>query len=244
MADELEHRGRSTGRNALGIAIVSIAVLLGIVYWQHRREEKAEQDLGLSASRVLTAVFTLASDLRVARLTGSVVAKSECESLRFLNNEQRTVAPYAVSYSINLKSITPSDFRWNDRENIMSVSIPEVSVEAANIDMSRARTTQSGIYVSRGCGIAMQRVAATRLAGAAREKARDPVNIAKAREGARAAVIEYVRAPLRAVGYDDMRVVVRLPGESSPVGISTEQWDVSRSIADVLRDEADHFDLR
>lgn len=224
------------GRIAWTSVIILIVAAGVYIIFQHKKLEEAQNELGIDASRVLTAVFTQASELKVARLRGAVLARSECNSLDVFANSQKAVAPYSVDYTLDLTKLPTSAYHWNANDRIMSIDIPDVKVADPNIDMSRARLTQSGVFISRACGITMQKVAAKRLAGAARHKAEDEENVRKARNAARRAVIQFVKAPLQAVGFGNVQIAVRLPGEQKPLGLDRVQWDVSRSITEVLED--------
>lgn len=222
-------------RKLVALLVVVALALAGFMYLQDQRRRDAEENTGVLSSRVLSAVFATRSELKVASLSGEVYAVARGCSLRcWVPNGQETRAPYSVDYFIDVKGLPPSAFRWNDKDRIMTVDIPDPVVARPNIDMSRARTKQSGAWVSREAGIAMQQRAANYLVNGAAAKARAPENVEKARDAARRAFGKLMEAPLKAAGLSDVRVAVRLPGDAKPVGLSDEQWDVSRSIAEVL----------
>lgn len=222
-------------RSLIASLIVALLALAAYLFWQQQQLKKAEDETGLLSSRVLSAVFTAESELKVANLSGEVLAVARGCSLNcWVVNGQRTRAPYSVDYFVRLKDLPVSAFRWNDKDRIMTVDVPDLVIARPNIDMSRARTQQSGKWISRDSGIAMQRQAAGYLADGAIAKAKSPENMAKAREVARNAVGRFVEAPLAAAGLSGVSVVVRLPGDPRPPGMSSEQWDVSRPIAEVL----------
>lgn len=219
------------------LVLLIVAAIGGAFWWQRRRAERAELDAGLAASRTLSAVFERTAVLQVARLSGEAVTRVEGRSgYGMFGNVQVTRAPYSVDYAVDLRRLTPADYRWNAGARTMIVTVPEVTVGRPNIDFSRARSTQAGLFISRASGLAMQQQVAGNLALAAGTKANAPENIARARGSARAAVRDLVAAPLAAAGMNDVRVVVRLPGEDRPAGLDRERWDMSRPIADVLRE--------
>lgn len=222
------------GRRLTAVFAVLLLLFGAYAFWQKRAAQKAEEQLGLDAARTLSATFERASDLRVARLTGEVLAASQGTSGYVFTNTQRTRAPYSVEYYVDLGAVGPSAYRWNERDRIMTVDLPEVTVGAPAVDMARAQVRQDGLYVSRSAGIAMQRDAAGRLSAAAGAKARDPENLARAREAARTAVERLVTGPLAAAGQANVRVAVRFPDERRPPDLSDDQWDVTRSLQEVL----------
>lgn len=221
-----------TARNRLPLTLVVLAAvaLAGVAAWQYRRAEQAERQLGLDAARVLDAVFTQARELRVARLTGTALARSTNQGTIF-RSEQETRAPFAVDYMLDLRRIGADDYRWDAERRIMTVRVPDVSVEAPAIDMAHAEVRQQGPWISSRAGIALQRQASERLALTAEQRSRSDANMAAARRAAAAAVADFIRQPLAAAGYRDVRVVVRFPWEGEP---SAEQWDRSRRIDEVL----------
>lgn len=219
------------------LVLLLLAAVGGAFWWQQRRADRAEMEAGFAASRTLSAVFERTAALQVARLRGEAVTRVEGASgYGMFVNVQVTRAPYSVDYLVDLRRLTPADYRWNAKARTMIVTIPPVMVGKPNIDLAQARTTQGGVFISRASGLAMQQRVAGNLALAAGQKANSPENIAKAQASARAAVQALVAAPLTAAGIADVTVIVRLPGEDRPAGLDAERWDMSRPIADVLRE--------
>jgi type II secretory pathway pseudopilin PulG len=217
-------------------SILAVLALFGLFWWQQHRmaqeraaREKAEMQAGLRASEVLSAVFELAPAVRVARLTGNVQSRGECQSGYVFSNAQRTVAPYAVNYFVDLKGVTRRSYRWDVASKTMIVEVPEPSVEQPSVDMGKARSAQSGMYVSRACGLAMQRQVAGRLQAAANVKANEAQFIQQARDAARGTIAGLTRRPLAAAGIRDITVQVRFPSDSQ----SDEQMDRSTPITEI-----------
>lgn len=217
------------------LIVLLVVAVAGAFWWQDRRADRAERDAGLAASRTLSAVFERTSTLQVARLSGEAVTRVDGRSgYGMFANVQTTRAPYRVDYLVDLRRLTPADYRWNADERVMTVTIPEVVAGEASVDMARATSTQDGLFISRRSGLAMQQQVAGNLALAANRTAQLPENLGRAQASARDAVEALVSGPLLAAGLDDVRVIVRLPGEAKPVGLSREQWDESRPLRDVL----------
>jgi hypothetical protein len=78
-------------------ALVAIVAALAVYAWTQRSARvEAERDLGFEASRVLSERFSSAGDLRVATLSGKVVARGEDKGfLGMVPSEQRTTTPFA-----------------------------------------------------------------------------------------------------------------------------------------------------
>lgn len=216
------------------------ALAVGFLVERHRRHRAeaerrhAELQAGVDASRVLSATFGRAASLRVATLTGQVMSRGACTSGYLFAGEQRTAAPYRVDYAVDLSGVGRAAYRWDVRDRVMFVTLPDVTAEPPAIDMAQARSEQTGLFVSRACGLALEKQVAARLAGAARVRSLRPDTMADAREAARAAVEGLVRAPLAAAGVTGVTVRVRFPFDARPK--DDRQWDVSRSIDDVLSD--------
>lgn len=222
------------------LALLLIAAIVAAFWWQQRRAERAEMEAGLAASRTLSAVFERTAALQVARLSGEAVTRVDGSSgYGMFANVQTTRAPYTVDYLVDLRRLSPADYRWNAKDRVMVVTVPEVTVGKPNIDLAQARTAQGGLFISRRSGLLMQQRVAGNLALAAARTAGTPDNLVKARQSARAAVKALVEGPLTAAGIGDVKIVVRLPGEARPAGLDREQWDMSRPIADVLREVAE-----
>jgi hypothetical protein len=225
------------GRGLRLIVVIGLLVagLLGIQQYRVRQAERAREradlEAGLAASRVLSETFGREASLRVATLSGSVLSQGGCTSAYVFANGQRTVAPFAVAYSVDLKGVDRSRFRWDAAGHTMFVELPDVQVEPPAIDIAKARSSQSGVFISRACGLAMQGQIAGRLQAAAGERAHRADHLAEARASARSAVAALVQAPLAAAGVGQVTVRVRFPFDPQP---NDQHWDVSRSIDDVL----------
>ena len=216
-------------------AALVVAALLGYQQFRVRQAEqaraRAELEAGLAASRVLSETFSREASLRVATLGGSVLSQGGCTSAYVFANQQRTIAPFSIGYSVDLKNVDQSRLHWNAAGRIMTVDLSDVRVEPPAVDLAKARSSQSGVYISRSCGLAMQRQIAGRLQAAADERAHRADHLRDARESARSAVAALVRAPLAAAGIGPVEVRVRLPFDPQP---NDRRWDVSRSVNDVL----------
>ena len=221
-------------RRTILILLLAAVLAGGFVYLQRRRTAEAEWRAGIDATRVIDIAFDRTSELRVSRLHGTMLTRTEAAGCAGLcHSLQLTRAPVSVGYVVDLRHLPPSAFRWNAADRVMFVELPDVTVEDPNIDMAKAEVRQQGMWISRSMGQAMQSRAATNLAQKAQATAHDPANILRARAAAREAVRRLIAAPLAAAGLPGVTVKVRLAADPLP---DNRQWDVSRSIADVLAD--------
>lgn len=229
--------GRNSSR-LLIVLLLGVGAVLLFSRWQVAQERRkrvaAELQAGLRASEVLSATFARESSLRVATLTGAVRSQGTCASANVFTDTQQTVAPYSVAYSVDLGRFDRRGLRWDARDRVMFVELPGVLAEPPALDMAAARSAQTGIFISRACGIAMQQQVAGRLVAAAADKAHSPAYLAQAREAARTAVTRLVAAPLAAAGLGRVEVRVRFATDPRPQ--DDRRWDVSRSIEEVLAD--------
>ena len=223
-------------RNRLIAILVVVAAIVAVLLVRNARQraDRAELEAGLASARVLESVFERTAKLQVATLGGRVQARSTDDG--WPKSAQVTRARFSVVYTIDLRGIDASSMRWNAKERIMTVRIPGVVAGQPAIDMANADTKQSGMWISRGAGQRLQKVAAARLNAAAADAADDPQRIEQAQQAARTAVGNLIAAPLTAAGLGTVKVVVRLPGESKPATLTDEQWDVSRSLDEIYRD--------
>lgn len=219
------------------LLLLAVAAVAAVLVWRaDKRAEKAEENAGLASARVLSELFERTSALEVSRLSGEAVTLSKTDGcLGLCTATQSTRAPYEVLYTIDLRRLPVSAYRWNADKRTMVVTIPAVRAGSPNVDLSRARIKQNGIWISRRSNVALQTAAAKSLRAATAAAAAKPENMAKAQENARRAVEGMVAAPLKAAGLGNVRVVVQLPGEERPPGIDSERWDESRPLSEVLQ---------
>ncbi|WP_375390453.1 hypothetical protein [uncultured Sphingomonas sp.] len=229
------------GKHGWRVAAILVLALLAVGLLQQRRltqerrrREQAELDAGLAASRVLSARFEATGELRAARLSGQVVSRGDCTSAYLFGSQQKTVAPYSINYMVDLSRVDRASFRWDARDRIMFVEVPGVTVEPPAIDMSRARSAQSGLFISRKCGLAMQQQVSSRLSAAAQERGRRAAYLVRAGASARTEVTALIRTTLAAAGLNGVQVRVRLATDPRPA--DDRAWDRSRSIEEVLAD--------
>ena len=227
--------GRSIAIAAVGLAIAFAIVVATIASyrWWDDRHVVATDDSGLAVARVVAATLHTSADLRVSRLTGTVQATGATSRLwGWLSSTRVVKAPFEVDYFVNLRRLAPRDFRYDERSGTLTVEVPDVSAGKPNIDHARVTLDQtSGVYVSREAMADLQRKVAATAATAVADRANDPENIAKARENARSAISRLFGGALSAASLP-VSVNVRFAGE--PVPGNGEQWDMSRSLQEVL----------
>ena len=229
------------GRSAQLILISALLVMVGLLFLKscevedaRKDKERAELDAGIAASRILESRFAEAGTLKTADLHGRARSTGTCKSGNLFNNQQRTVAPFSVNYFVDLTKVDRASLRWNATDKVMFVELPALTVENPNIDLSRAISEQDGVFVSRACGLSMQKEIAGRLSAVASKEANRPELLERARASARIRVANLIRASLAAAQVPAVDVRVRLVTDPRPSG--DQVWDMSRSIEEVLAD--------
>ncbi|MFC7537943.1 hypothetical protein ACFQPG_11300 [Sphingomonas sp. GCM10030256] len=219
----------------LAVAAI-IAVLMAFNWYQGRQQERQRQEQLAQTqgiARVLSATFSEQNKLQVGEVRGALdVTSVDAGLFEALRSSQRATLPYSVQYTMNLSGLSLDSFRWDPATRTLLVDAPDVVPGEPNIDESRRQVqATSGLFVTRQASVNLSRRAAGLATQAAARKARSPEELRKARENGRAALERLIELPLRAADID-ADVVVRYPQEGRPDG---ERWDVSPSIAEVLR---------
>ena len=222
-------------KTALGLALAVAIVVVTIAGYRRYTDSYtvATDENGLAVARVVTGRLYGSSDLRVSRLSGIVQATAATSRMwGWLKSSRVVKAPYEVDYYVELRALSPRDFRYDEAGRRLLVEVPDVVVGDANVDEANVTVDQtSGPYVSRDAMAELQRRVsgtATRVVAA---KAREPQNILKARENGRVALERLFGGTLAAAGLP-VSVEVRFRGE--PRRTDATRWDLTRSLEEVL----------
>ena len=187
---------------------------------------------GPAVARIVETTFAGASDLKVGSLSGTVQSVGTNKGMfAWLDSSYVMKAPFSAGYYIDLSAMRPSDFRWDEATKRLTVRAPDVRVGDVNVDESRIYIEDTrGVFVTRTIMGKMRRQASASADQVAGAEARKPERLTAARRNARVALTTLLAAPLRAGGLGDVTVAVTFAGEAR----STERWDTSRSLQDVL----------
>ena len=215
------------------IGILMVALIVGYRTYTERYRVSTGPTDDVAVSQVVRETFSGASDLRVASLSGTVQGvASDARALGLLNSTRVMKAPFTVDYFVDLSRMGPSDFLWNEATKTLTVHPPDVRVGKANIDEARTFIDKTeGIFVTRDAMAAMHRQASSRAGQVAYASATKPERLDQARAQARRDLQRLVGAPLGAAGLGKVTVEVVFPGEGTR---SSDRWDVSRSIPEVI----------
>ncbi|GAA4035033.1 hypothetical protein GCM10022281_14150 [Sphingomonas rosea] len=217
--------------------LVALLVLGGLGFWMQQKAEKKRVDEELAQAqgivRVLSATFSNKAALKVGEVKGTLdVTTVDNGALPILRSSQKATIPYSVGYTLDLSGLGADDYRWDQQNRILTIRVPIVTPEAPNVDeANRSVAGTSGVFVTRNASVNLQRRASQLATAKAGEVAAEPANLARAQANAEKVVAGLARAPLDAAGLGPLTVRVVTPASGTP---STERWDVSRSIEQVL----------
>lgn len=155
-----------------------------------------------------------------------------------LSAERTLILPGNVRYEVDLASLEQDDVRWDEGARTLNIKIPEIEIAGPEVDLNAAREYGGGGLVGALTNARAQLDQANRAAAVAdlRKQASATTPMRLARESARQAIARSFAMPLRAAGFDDVKVVARFPGEE---GISEPSYiDQSRSYNEVLEEAA------
>lgn len=227
----------SSWRRWLPVVVAVLVVALPLTRWAKQRWQ-TEQELAATErlGTALTQRFHEARALKVATLSGTVTARaSDTRFFDLVTSQSVTRSPYSVDYFVDLSQLDTGHLRWDARRRVLVVEVPEVTVAAPNIREDQAQRDVSGPFVTRQAQEQLTRRSGDAAASRTLEAARDPANLARARDSARRAVAALAKAPLAAAGQEGVTVTVRFPSDPP---LTAERWDTSRTIAEVLGSDA------
>lgn len=226
----------STGKRRLIIGIIVAVILLAALFaYQRYRAQQEEYQTSLGLAQVLSATFEKQEKLNVGEVKGALdVTTVDPGLVRFLRSAQKVSLPYSVTYQLDLSELDTGDYRWDAERRILRVTIPDVVPAQPNIDETQRKTLATdGVFVTREAFDNLNRRAAVLAVRTANAEAKKPEHLDVARANARKAVARLLETPLSVAGLGDVTVVVAFPFD----GVQTsEHWDVSPSIAEVLAD--------
>lgn len=223
---------------ALALALAAGAIaFLAYGRYRERYAETAPAEGGAPITALISARMAGASALKVATLSGTVQSTaSDIRGFGWLRSDQVVKMPYSVDYFVDVARIGPGDIEWSDTTRTLIVKAPDVTPARANIDEARRSLVKTtGIFVTRKAAEDLSQRTSIHATAKANQAAASPARMAQARDLARQALVKLYANPLRALGRGNARVIVTFPYERRR--INGEQWDVSRSVEDVLNNK-------
>lgn len=232
MADTLKRYG---GPFALALLILMAGAAM-LVGWQRYNRDYvvAVEDDGSAVTKIIAERISGSASLRVSQLNGTIQSTArDVRGFGWLKSDQVVKMPYSVDYFIDLGGLAARDLEWDEKNRTLIVNAPDVKPGKPNLDEARRTLVRtSGLFVTREAGEELSRRTSAHAQVRAEASARSPERMAQAREYGRAAVGRIMAAPLAAMGYGDVRVIVTFPPERR--NDKREQWDVTTPINEVL----------
>lgn len=142
-----------------------------------------------------------------------VVSASDVRGLGMLKSRQVAVIPARVDYTLDLAKLARDQFAWDEATSRLTVTLPPLEISPPNLDEARAQYLREGVWITADAQTKLTRDNTLLAAQQAAKQAQNPVLIGLARDAAKAAVGQNLAVPLRAAGYDAIRVIVRFDGE-------------------------------
>jgi len=223
---------------ALVKTLLAAALLVGAGYLLARYFDRQEQtEVATSdVDRLVVALRENRNRLQVYRLSGTVTTKRRTSGGigDILTGEMTVKQPWALAYFVDMGDLGLDDYVWDERTRTLLVHAPAARPERPNIDESRQVVAYRGPLITRDMQTRLRQGVAIGAGQQATAEAAKPENLAAAGAAARKAIAHNLQAPLQAAGLGNVTVVVRAREGARGGG----QWDVSRSIADVLAERA------
>jgi hypothetical protein len=144
------------------------------------------------------------------------VVSSEQERLGGLVSTERTlILPGNVRYEVDLSKLQPEDVVWDAGSETLRVRIPDVELAGPEVDLNAAREYGSGGVLANLTNAETQLDATNRARAVAdlRKQAQAELPMRLARDSARQAIERSFSMPLKAAGFDNVRVVARFASE-------------------------------
>lgn len=229
---------RSLKRWIVGAA-VAIALLLGLLIggalgvfgdWFGGAKPETIANASLESMRAQNRLNVFAA--RYVSVTTSKVNRFG------LSAERTLILPGQVRYEVDLAQLDQKDVRWNEGAKTLSIRVPEIEIAGPEVDLAAAREYGGGGLIGALTNAKTQLDQANRAAAVAdlRRQAAAATPMRLARESARQAIERSFSMPLRAAGFDDVKVVARFPVEE---GIKEPSYiEQSRSYNEVLEEAA------
>ena len=218
---------------ALLILFAGAAMLVG---WQRYNRDYvvSVEDDGSAVTKIIAERIAGSASLRVSQLNGTIQSTAQdVRGFGWLKSDQVVKMPYSVDYFVDLGGLGADDLEWDEANRTLIVNAPDVKADTPNLDEARRTLVRtSGLFVTREAGEALSRRASAHAEARAKASARSPERMAQAREYGRAAIGKIMAAPLGAMGYGDVRVLVTFPPERK--NDKRERWDVTTPINEVL----------
>ena len=165
------------------------------------------------------------------------VSVTTSQQTRLGFSAQRTlILPGDVRYEVDLSKLQPDAVTWDARNETLRVRIPDIEIAGPEVNLAAAREYGEGRLLTTIFGGEEQLNQTNRAKAVAdlRKQAMAEVPMRLAQESARQAIERSFAMPLRAAGFDNVKVAARFASEDPNVDPS--YIDQSRSYNEVLEE--------
>ena len=227
-----------TGRlnKPLAIAAILVALLIGLLMGGAIGALDRLFGGGNPETIATASLQSMRAQNRLNVFAARYVSVTSSRTSRFGFSAERTlILPGDVRYEVDLAKLQPKDVRWDGGTRTLRVRIPDLEIAGPDVDLASAREYGGGVLAAVSDADARLDTA-NRAAAVAdlRKQASAETPMRLARDSARAAIERSFALPLKAAGYDDVKVVARFAAEE---GLPDESFlDQSRSYNEVLEE--------
>jgi hypothetical protein len=221
-------------RLPLLIGAVVIALLLGVIVGGAGLIGRLLG--GPDATAIATSSLeSMRAQNRLVVFVARYVSVANAKQSKFGFSTERTlILPGDVRYELDLSKLKQDDVKWNNGSNTLFVRLPDVEISGPDVDLAHAREYGSGglLATITNAEEGLDQANRAKAVEDLRDQARAEVPMRLARQAARQAVERSFAMPLKAAGFDDVKVVARFAGESA----DTSEWDVSTSYQEAMKE--------
>jgi hypothetical protein len=196
----------------VGVALI-LGVMLGIASGAVDRIFGGGPDPKTIAS---SSLESMRAQNRLIAFVARYVSVTSSRVSRFgLSTERTLILPGDVRYEVDLSKLQPDDVRWDAGTQTLNVRIPDIEIAGPEVDLTAAREYGSGGVLAALTSSENQLDEANRARAVAdlRKQAMAEVPMRLARSAARQAIERSFALPLKAAGFDDVKVVGRFAAE-------------------------------
>ena len=220
------------------IGLVVLAMVVGILAGAASRLGDVLFGQGPDPETIATSSLqSMRAQNRLTVFVARYVTVTTARQSRLGFSAERTlILPGLVRYEVDLSKLQPNDVEWNGDSNTLRVRIPDIEIAGPEVDLAAAREYGDGELLTTIFGGEEKLEQANRAAAVAdlRKQARAEMPMTLARQSARAAIERSFAMPLKAAGFEDVKVVARFAAEEGSADPS--YLDVSTSYEAALEE--------
>jgi hypothetical protein len=199
------------------IAVIVLILVLGVAtcQWRAAEERRQEEEIATAEglAQVVSSTFAGRTDLKVSNVSGTIDVTSVNRGTIF-DSKLKATLPYSVDYFVDLSSLSRDDARYDPVSKSLLIEVPEVRVAEPHIDLTKGKVGEAeGFWVSRGASANLVSRALKLTREKADQNAREPENLKRAKEEARARIAALLEVPLQTTRFEDVNVVVHFAGD-------------------------------